>query len=68
MAFPGTCLLFSLPSHLIVMPSCEMPYRAREPSAVAVFIASTMPAHSENTARPARKPPISMWRVSGMKV
>ena len=42
-ALPGTCLRFSLPSQRIVMPSCEMPYSAREPSAVAVFMASTMP-------------------------
>ena len=37
-AFPGTLNLFSRPSSLIVIPSLEMPYSARLPSAVAVFI------------------------------
>ena len=54
-ALAGTCLLLSLPNHLMVIPSCEMPYSAREPSAVAVFMASTIPAHSEMIASPARK-------------
>ena len=36
--FPGTLYLFSFPSHLIVIPSREMPRSARPPSAVAVFI------------------------------
>ena len=37
-AFPGTLKRFSRPSSLMVKPSLEMPYRARLPSAVAVFI------------------------------
>src|SRR5438270_13397712 len=40
-AFPGTLKRFSRPSSLIVKPSFEMPYRARLPSAVAVFIERT---------------------------
>ena len=48
-ALPGTLLRFSLPSQRIVMPSCEMPYRARDPSMVAVFIDSVMPAQSSST-------------------
>ena len=46
------------------MPSWEMPYSARDPSAVAVFIASTIPAHSEKTASPASAPGSRMRSVS----
>ena len=37
-AFPGTLKRFNLPSCFTVIPSREMPYSARPPSAVAVFI------------------------------
>ena len=40
----GTLLRFSTPSCLIVIPSLEIPNKAREPSMVAVFIDRTRPA------------------------
>ena len=40
-AKPGTFQRFSRPSSLIVIPPFEMPYSARLPSAVAVFIEMT---------------------------
>ena len=40
----GTLNRFSTPSCLIVIPSREIPNKAREPSMVAVFIDSRRPA------------------------
>ena len=50
MAMPGTLYLFSRPSHFVVMPSWEMPYSAREPSMVAVFIDRSSPAIRHTTS------------------
>ena len=43
-ATPGTWKRLSTPNCLMVIPSLAMPYRALEPSIVAVFIDSTSPA------------------------
>ncbi len=61
---PGTLLAFSLPRNLNVMPSCEMPYSALDPSIVAVFIESTMPAQSISTSMSAAALPTSVLKTS----
>jgi len=55
-------LLFNLPSSRMVMPSCAIPYSAREPSAVAVFIERMMPAQRQRMASPVPLPRI-WWKV-----
>ena len=63
-AFPGTLRAFSFPRKRNVMPSCEMPYSARDPSIVAVFIESTMPAQSISTRMSAGVLPTSVLNTS----
>ena len=50
-AFPGTCQRFSLPSCFTVIPALEMPYSARPPSAVAVFIVMMNAATRQTTKK-----------------
>ena len=46
------------------MPSWEMPYSARDPSIVAVFIDSVMPAQSSSTMMEA--PPPRSWSKTSL--
>ena len=59
MASAGTRKRLSFPNCLIVMPSFAIPYRALEPSIVAVFIDSTSPATTQKIITPPRKFPTS---------
>src|SRR5215207_6648630 len=57
MAKAGTRCLLRRPSWRIVIPSFAIPYSAREPSIVAVFIDSTSPATTQKIITPPRKFP-----------
>ena len=46
------------------MPSLAIPYSAREPSIVAVFIDSTSPATTQKIITPPRKSPTSASKAS----
>ena len=59
MANPGTFQRLRRPSCVIVSPSFEMPYRARLPSAVAVFIEMTKLARMMTTKKSVAPEPTS---------
>ena len=60
-ANPGTFHLFSRPSCLIERPSFEIPYSARLPSAVAVFIEMTKLARMTTTKKFVASDPTSWF-------
>ena len=62
-AAPGTFHRLSRPSCLTVNPSFEMPYSARLPSAVAVFIEMTKLAQMTTTKKLVKFGPTSWSRA-----